>query len=184
MNRGVSLRDNRTRVLIQDEVETSRAVELVWAMHTEAAVEVQGDRALLTQGGAVLEARLLSPAGTTFTLEAVEIPPPQQPATDVSRLLVRLPGTTSAQIAVLFTPRRSLSAATTGTVTGTATFPASGTTAPGSSFPSSFPRCHRCRRYRVAAPGRADPPGQPRREPAAPGDRQPEPLGQRRRPGR
>lgn len=129
VNRGVSLRDNRTRVLIQDEVETSRAVELVWAMHTEAAVEVQGDRALLTQGGAVLEARLLSPAGATFTLEDVEIPPPQQPASDVRRLLVRLPETTSAQIAVLFTPRRSLSSGVPGTVTATATFPASGTNA-------------------------------------------------------
>jgi hypothetical protein len=125
-------------VLIQDEVETSRAVELVWTMHTEAAVEVQGDRALLTQGGAVLEARLLSPAGATFTLEDVEIPPPQQPSSDVRRLLVRLPGTTSAQIAVLFTPRRSLSAATPGTVTATATFPAAGTiTASGSSVPGT-----------------------------------------------
>ena len=50
VHRGVSLRDNRTRVLIQDEVETSRAVELAWTMHTQAAVEVQGDRALLTPG--------------------------------------------------------------------------------------------------------------------------------------
>ncbi|HZO27700.1 MAG TPA: heparinase II/III family protein [Chloroflexota bacterium] len=137
VNRGVSLRDNRARVLIQDEVETSRAVELVWAMHTQAAVEVQGDRALLTQGGAVLEARLLSPAGATFTLEEVEIPPPQQPASDVRRLLVRLPGTTSAQIAVLFTPRRSLSAVPPGTVTATATFPASGTTTNSISVPGT-----------------------------------------------
>ena len=130
MHRGVSLRDNRTRVLIQDEVETSRAVELAWTMHTQAAVEVQGDRALLTQGGAVLEARLLSPAGATFTVEDVEIPPPQQPASDVRRLLVRLPETTIVQVAVLFTPRRSLSVAVPGTVTATATFPISGTAGP------------------------------------------------------
>ena len=97
-------------------------------MHTQAAVEVQGDRALLTQGGAVLEARLLSPAGAAFTVEDVEIPPPQQPASDVRRLLVRLPEMTSAQIAVLFTPRRSLSVAVPGAVTAAATFPASGTT--------------------------------------------------------
>jgi len=128
VQRGVSFRDTRGRVLIQDEVETSRAVELTWTMHTQAAVEVQGDRALLTQGGAVLEARLLSPAGAAFTVEDVEIPPPQQPASDVRRLLVRLPETTSAQIAVLFTPRRSLSATVPGAVTAAATSPASGTT--------------------------------------------------------
>jgi hypothetical protein len=117
VHRGVSLRDNRTRVLIQDEVETSRAVELVWTMHTQAAIEVQRDRALLSQGGAVLEANILSPAGATFTIEDVEIPPPQQPATDVRRLQVRLPEAASVQLAVLFTPRESL----TGQVVGTAT---------------------------------------------------------------
>jgi hypothetical protein len=131
VHRGISLRDNRTRVLIQDEVETTRAVELVWTMHTQAAVEAQGDRALLTQGGAVLEAQLLSPAGAAFSLEDVEIPPPQQPATDVRRLLVRLPGSTSAQIAVLFTPRRSLTGAAPGTASAIATIPAPGASAAG-----------------------------------------------------
>jgi hypothetical protein len=119
VHRGVSLRDNRTRVLIQDEVETSRAVDLVWTMHTQAAVEVQRDRALLSQGGAVLEAKILSPEGATFTLEEVEIPPPQQPATDVRRLQVRLPEAVSVQLAILFTPRQSLSGLVVGTATST-----------------------------------------------------------------
>jgi hypothetical protein len=122
-------------VLIQDEVETSRAVEVVWTMHTQAAVEVQGDRALLTQGGAVLEARLLAPAGATFAVEDVDIPPPQQPASDVRRLLVRLTETTSAQLAVLFTPRRSLTGVVPDTVTATATFAAASTTPSGTVTP-------------------------------------------------
>jgi hypothetical protein len=108
VNRGVSLRDNRSRVLIQDEVETAHPVELTWTMHTQAAIEIQGDRALLSQGGATLEARLLAPAGAGFTVEEVEIPPPQQPAPDLRRLQVRLPEVTSAQLAVLFTPRRAV----------------------------------------------------------------------------
>jgi hypothetical protein len=115
-HRGITLRDTRTRVLIQDEVETSKPVELTWTMHTQADVEIQGDQALLSQGGAVLEARLLSPPGATFLVEDVEIAPPQQPAPDTRRLLVRLPEVTSVQIAILFTPRRGLS-----TVPGTAT---------------------------------------------------------------
>jgi hypothetical protein len=130
VHRGVSLRDNRTRVLIQDEVETSRAVDLVWTMHTQAAVEVQRDRALLSQGGAVLEAKILSPEGATFTLEEVEIPPPQQPATDVRRLQVRLPEAVSVQLAILFTPRQSLSGLVVGTATSTTTPLGSGSDVP------------------------------------------------------
>lgn len=106
VQRGVALRDGRSRVLIQDEVETTAPVEVRWAMHTQAEVDVQGDRAFLSQGGVLLEARLLAPAGATFAVESVTIAPPQQPASDVRRLLVRLPGVTDAQIAVLFTPRR------------------------------------------------------------------------------
>ena len=48
VHRGISLRDSRSRVLIQDEIETSRAVEVTWTMHTQAAVDLQGDRALLS----------------------------------------------------------------------------------------------------------------------------------------
>jgi hypothetical protein len=117
VHRGVTLRDTRTRVLIQDEVEASKPVELTWTMHTQAAVELLGDRALLSQGGAVLEARLMSPAGATFMVEDVEIAPPQQPASDVRRLLVKLPDVTSVQLAILFTPRRGATSSVPGTVT-------------------------------------------------------------------
>jgi hypothetical protein len=131
VHRGVSLRDNRTRVLIQDEIEAPRPVELAWTMHTQAAVEAQGDRALLSQGGAVLEAKILSPAGATFTVEDVEIPPPQQPATDVRRLQVRLSEVASVQLAVLFTPRRSLTGLVVGTATSTTLPLGSGSGTPG-----------------------------------------------------
>ena len=135
VHRGVSLRDNRSRVLIQDEIETAGAVELIWTMHTRAAVELQGDRALLSQGGAVLEAQVLSPAGATFSLEEVEIPAPQQPASDLRRLQVRLPETTSVQVAVLFTPRRSLSSTLRGDGTFDVTPVASDFGAPSTTIP-------------------------------------------------
>jgi hypothetical protein len=134
VNRGVTLRDNRTRVLIQDEVETAKPVELTWTMHTVADVEIQGDRALLKQGAVTLEARLLAPAGATFTVEDVDIPPPQQPASGLRRLLVRLPDVTSVQLAVLFTPLRgssSTSGATPGPGTLTPTSTATPTAVPG-----------------------------------------------------
>jgi hypothetical protein len=105
VQRGISLQDGRTRVLIQDEVETSRPADLTWTMHTQATIEVTDSRALLTQGGATLEARILAPADATFAVEDLVISPPQQSAPGVRRLLVRLPGVTSARIAVLLTPR-------------------------------------------------------------------------------
>jgi hypothetical protein len=117
VHRGITLRDNRARVLIQDEIEASKPVELTWTMHTQADVELQGDRALLSQGGAVLEVRLMGPAGATFSVEDVEILPPQQPVSDLRRLLIRLPEVTSVQLAVLFTPRRGLSSTVPGTAT-------------------------------------------------------------------
>lgn len=134
VHRGITLRDNRARVLIQDEVEASKPVELTWTMHTVADVELQGDRALLSQGGAVLEARLLGPTGATFLVEDVEIAPPQQPVSGLRRLLVRLPEITSLQLAILFTPRQGL-----GSVPGTATVgaatAATATATPGTPTP-------------------------------------------------
>jgi hypothetical protein len=121
VQRGITLRDNRSRVLVQDEIEASRPVDVTWGMHTQAAIDVQADRAVLTLGGAVLEARLLAPPGATFTVEEVQVPPPQQPAPDLRRLLVQLPGVSQAQISVLFTPRRSLTVAPTGTAIATET---------------------------------------------------------------
>lgn len=121
VNRGVALRDARSRVLIQDEIEASQPADLTWTMHTEAAVDVQeqGDRALLSQNGALLEARILAPADAVFTVEDLVLDPPQQPTTGVRRLLIRLPAITTTQVAVLFTPRRD--------------------TAPGSGIPTPAP---------------------------------------------
>ena len=124
-------------MLIQDEVETSRAVELAWTMHTQAAVEVQGDRALLTQGGAVLEARLLRrPA------------PRSRWRTSRSRCPSSRPGRASIAGPPAgddHRPGRGPVHATSepvgggpGTVTATATFPISGTAGTGPRKPAPY----------------------------------------------
>ncbi|MGE3908376.1 MAG: heparinase II/III family protein [Chloroflexota bacterium] len=123
VQRGISLRDSRSRVLIQDEIDASQAVDVTWTMHTQAAVELQDARAILSQGGATLEARILAPEGATFSLEDVEFPPPQQPSTNLRRLLVRLPEVTTTKLAVLFTPRRGVTSA--GNAVGTPGAPTS-----------------------------------------------------------
>ncbi|MCC7370220.1 MAG: heparinase II/III family protein [Chloroflexi bacterium] len=131
VNRGIALRDTRSRVLVQDEIEAMQPVDVTWTMHTEAAVEVDGARALLSQGGALLEARILSPADATFAVEELALDPPQQSTAGIRRLLIRLPAVTTAQLAVLFTPRRD---AATGAEFST---PA---TLPGTPVPTPTPR--------------------------------------------
>ena len=61
VQRGVSLRDEPLAGADPGRGRDVAAVELTWTMHTQAAVEVQGGPGLLSQGGAVLEARLLTP---------------------------------------------------------------------------------------------------------------------------
>ena len=82
-------------------------VEVVWSMHTRAAIAVDADgaHATLTREGKTLQVQLLGPADARFTAEEVVIPPPQRPITGEQKLLIRLPEkTAAARIAVLFTP--------------------------------------------------------------------------------
>jgi hypothetical protein len=103
--RGVALFDNRRRVLIQDEITAGAPLAPTWAMHTLAAVHAEGDQATLTQGGVMVAARILAPAGARFEVEPVDLPKPQKPTEGVSKLVVRLPEpAASTQVAVVFAP--------------------------------------------------------------------------------
>lgn len=102
--RGVALL-NRRQVLVQDEVETTGAADLVWNFHTRARVELKGSRATLMQGKAQLEARILSPEGARFEVISASPPPPQAQQPDVHDLIIRLPRARGpVRIAVLLAP--------------------------------------------------------------------------------
>ena len=107
---GVALRDDRSRVLVQDEVESERPLALRWAMHTRADVRIvgerggRGDRAVLSLGGAMLEVRLLAPARPASPWGRCRCPSRSAPRPVCSVLEARLEGVTSARLAVLFTP--------------------------------------------------------------------------------
>jgi hypothetical protein len=105
VRRGVTLRDDRSRVLVQDELELTKSTDVLWTMHTRAKVTVAGSRATLRQGGKTFEARILSPANAGFSFEEVNLPPPQRPTRGLGKLVIRLPGQEGAlRIAVLLTP--------------------------------------------------------------------------------
>ena len=111
VQRGVALVERR-HVLIQDEIEAEAPVDLWWFMHTPASVAIDADgrAATLEQGGAKLQARLLTPAEARFEVRPAE-PLPSSPNPegqrrnrDVRKLAIHLPKTSALRLTVLFTP--------------------------------------------------------------------------------
>ncbi|MDF7822658.1 heparinase II/III family protein [Pontiellaceae bacterium B12227] len=105
--RGVAMVDQRRAVLIQDEFEIQSPCEAVWGMTTDAEITVQEPgRAILRLEGKELIARVLSPAGATFSVESAEQEPPEKRNEGVSRLVVRIPEANGKlTIALLFSPQ-------------------------------------------------------------------------------
>jgi len=104
-NRGVALLDKQ-RMLVQDEFAPTAPVDVVWNLHTFAKVDIakDGRSATLTQNGAILTARILSPAGAQFSTVATQPPPPQEPNPGLTNLVIPLAKQSAAQtIAILFT---------------------------------------------------------------------------------
>ncbi|MFP4058781.1 MAG: heparinase II/III family protein [Candidatus Brocadiia bacterium] len=104
-HRGIALL-GRSEVLVQDEIELKEPAEVVWTLHTGAAVETRGPMATLERGDARLRAAILEPEGARFETASATPPKPQRQNEGVTRLLIRLPGARAARIAVLLTPYR------------------------------------------------------------------------------
>ena len=105
-HRGIALLGRR-EVLVQDEIELKAKADVVWTLHTPAQIEIDGATATLTQGNDRLRATLLEPKGAAFETASATPPKPQAQNEGVTRLLVRLPGTSRTRIAVLLTPYRT-----------------------------------------------------------------------------
>lgn len=104
-NRGVALIGKQT-VLVQDEIAPAQPVDVVWNFHTFANVQFSDDgrSATLTEGGATLEARILSPAAAKFSTASTDPPAPQEPNTGLTNLIIPLAKQSGPQtIAVVFT---------------------------------------------------------------------------------
>lgn len=78
--RGMAFLDNPSAVLVQDEIQADKPVEVWWFMHTKAQVQLSenGRKAILTQGSAKLQMQLLSPPEAAFTVMAAQ-PLPTSP---------------------------------------------------------------------------------------------------------
>jgi hypothetical protein len=106
--RGLAL-IGRKQLLVQDELKLKPgAHDLRWAMVTRAALKLDGDKAVLSQEGQLLEARILAPKGAVFT-ELPTLPPSKEEDqnADTRMLAVSLTGVTQTTIAVLLSPMGS-----------------------------------------------------------------------------
>jgi len=95
---------NQRQVLVQDELQPTKAVDITWNWHTKAGISIaaSGTEAILSQGSAKLRLQILSPLPAKFTDESVTIPEPQRPAPGLHNLMIHLPATSAkTTIAVL-----------------------------------------------------------------------------------
>ena len=110
--RGILLFDNRSRVLLRDEIVCKSGTELYWFAHTKAEITLSADgkTATLTLNGKTLEAKIGSPSNAVFTVsDAVPLSTSPAPSgnnanTGIRKLVIHLTGISKANIAVTFTP--------------------------------------------------------------------------------
>ena len=112
--RGITLLD-RKQVLVQDEIQAEKPVELWWFMHTPATVRIESDGrvAHLEQAGAQLDAEILSPAGAKFeVMDAQPLPSSPHPEGQannkrIRKLAIHLTRISDSRLAVLLVPKAS-----------------------------------------------------------------------------
>jgi len=110
--RGLMLFDNRSRVLLRDELTCSSVSEVYWFAHTQAEITISSDgkTAELTLNGKKLIAQISEPSNAVFTsMDAVPLatspnPDGQNSLEGYRKLVIHLENVTTTSIAVVFTP--------------------------------------------------------------------------------
>ncbi|MBQ2444811.1 MAG: heparinase II/III family protein, partial [Oscillospiraceae bacterium] len=112
VKRGISLFDNRSRVMLRDEITCSSSSEIYWFAHTKAEISISSDgkTAELTQDGKTLLATIVEPSNGKFTAMTAEPlstspnPSGQYDRSAFRKLAIHLENVKSANITVVFTP--------------------------------------------------------------------------------
>ncbi len=111
--RGSMIFDNRTKILLRDEIICKKSSQIFWFMHTSSHIEISenGKSALLTQNGKQLRAELFcSVKNAGFSImNAVPLPTSPQseynrPNKGIQKLTVSLNGVRKVDISVVFSP--------------------------------------------------------------------------------
>ena len=110
--RGFSLTKNRSKIIIQDELDLKQVSDVWWFMHTRATIKISedGKTAILTQQGKRMRASLVSPAqGKFLLLESEPLPETYQnanqtPNTGIQKLAVKVSGVQKTTIMIELIP--------------------------------------------------------------------------------
>jgi hypothetical protein len=104
--RGVSIVGNGKAVLIQDEFELKEPCDFLWAVTTDANIEIKDiGAAVLSLGGKKLIAKILSLENVNFEAGSAEQKPPQAANKGVKRLMMKIPkAAKNIRVAVLLAP--------------------------------------------------------------------------------
>jgi Domain of unknown function (DUF4962)/Heparinase II/III-like protein len=102
--RGIAMVD-RSRILIQDEIEGKKPLDVVWGFHTKANINIDGKKAVLKQDDSNLLVKIIEPKEAFFKVVSASQPPPQASNEGVNNLTVQLPEKVkSARIVVELIP--------------------------------------------------------------------------------
>lgn len=99
--RGAAVVDRRIAILA-DDVDLPAGHRLRWQMHSRATIRIDGPRAELRQGAAILHARIVEPGGAVFTLEPATQAPPENRNEGISRLCLDLASGPSLRLRIAF----------------------------------------------------------------------------------
>ena len=106
VQRGMAIVD-RSRVIVQDEVQAQEPVSVVWGFHTAADIDIQGRVAILTQDDSHLAIQIIEPEEAAFKVVSAQPPEPQNQNEGISNLTIQLPQKVkTARIVVEMTPYR------------------------------------------------------------------------------
>jgi len=110
--RGFALTENRSKIIIQDELDLKQVSDVWWFMHTRATIKisVDGKTAILTQKGKRMRASLVSPSqGKFLSLAAEPLPQMYQHSnqalnTGIQKLSIKICGIQKTTIMVELIP--------------------------------------------------------------------------------
>jgi len=109
VRRGFLFTDNRTSLVIRDEIEVLKESEIYWFMQTDATVSVNGNTAILTKNGKSIKLEIISDCGGELSTGKSE-PLPTSPVIsgdvyqNCTRIQFKLSAKTDATITAKLTP--------------------------------------------------------------------------------
>ncbi|MGA2500106.1 MAG: heparinase II/III family protein [Tepidisphaeraceae bacterium] len=101
---------NRSVIVVQDEVEAAKPVEVAWSFVTAARIDTSGRQATLSIKGKTMHVRILAPESAKFEVLSCNPPPPQKQQSEMHNLSIQLGKITEARLVVVISAEEKAAA--------------------------------------------------------------------------